>query len=106
MELEERAKKAMLIKDKEQLKYCYHQLPQYYQDNPQFPMTIKKDIMSVFLVTCQSRWIKDRRKRTRYSGKIESDIRCSVLAPDSENCGADNTNCSELGGGENSGRTY
>ena len=48
MELEEQAKKSMLIKDKEQLKYCCHQLPQYYQDNPQFPMTIKKDIIRFF----------------------------------------------------------
>lgn len=48
MELEELAKKAMLIKDKEQLKYCYHQLPQYYQNNPQSPMTIKKDIIRFF----------------------------------------------------------
>lgn len=27
------------------IKYCYHQLPQYYQNNPQSPMTIKKDII-------------------------------------------------------------
>lgn len=50
--------------------------------------------------------IRDRWKRAGYSRKIESDIRCSVLASNSENCGADNTDYPELRGKEIPGRTY
>ena len=46
MELEELAKKAMLIKDKEQLKYCYHQIAAILSKiTHNLQMTIKKDII-------------------------------------------------------------
>lgn len=48
VELEEQAKKAILIKDEEQLKSCYHQMIVYYQINPHEPIFIKKSIIRFF----------------------------------------------------------